>query len=291
MSKNYVFTHYGPFDLFNNFVLPKEIQFTTYQFEKCPQTNKIHVQGYIQFKRKCRGITKLQKLLGSCHVETAKGTLEDNITYCNKPDTRLAGPFAYGTPMNQGHRTDLELFKESLKTGATDKELAEKHFGTYIKYHNSVPKLRKLLCNNNNRDSGYPLESFNVEPLELNKPQLLIGGTGIGKTEFALAHFKNPHLVRHLDDLMYLSKDHDGIVFDDMSFAHTNFSQVINLLDWEHDGAVHVRYQVACIPARTPRIFTYNDNSIFDIPNISDQQKQAIIRRYHCYACDNEKLY
>lgn len=104
------------------------------------------------------------------------------------------------------------------------------------------------------------------------------GGTNTGKTQWALHCFNNPLLVRHMDALRGFNKDfHDGIVFDDMSFAHMPREAVIHLCDWDEDSDIHVRYGVARIPAGTRKIFT--SNKTFDEAFPPDEHG-AIRRRF-----------
>jgi len=84
------------------------------------------------------------------------------------------------------------------------------------------------------------------------------GPTGTGKTQWAVHQFTNPLLVSHIDSLKNLTEKHDGIVFDDMSFAHLPRESVIHLLDWDEDREIHCRYRCATIPKHTRKIFTSN---------------------------------
>jgi len=257
--------------------ITEDFTFAIGQKEKCPTTGREHIQMYVQFARKCRGIKKLQDLLGPCHVEIARGTAEQNIAYCSKDDTRVEGPWRSGNPSTQGRRNDILAFRDAIKSGSSDRELAESHFASYIKYHRSVPKLRQLFSEDNT--PKYKLSDFDHEELPLDLPTLVWGYTAFGKSHFALAHFKNPMLVTHLDQLENITDKHDGLVFDDMDFRHLHFTAIINLLDIEMDRHVHIRYTTAKIRAGLKRIFTFNNPDIFSVPNLTDFQKDAIARR------------
>lgn len=133
----------------------------------------------------------------------------------------------------------------------------------------------------------FTMSDFNMEPVPTdpafngNKCILLWGPTGTGKTNFALAHFNRPLLVRSKDDLKAF-KDHDGIVFDDFYVSHWPAPSVIHLLDLEFDAPVCTRYFDSRIPAYTPRIFTANtDNPFYDAPGnpATLEQIEAIERR------------
>lgn len=67
----------------------------------------------------------------------------------------------------------------------------------------------------------YKPDSFNCPLRDVTQGAIhLWGKSGTGKTQYALAHFKKPLLIRHIDDLQKLQPyvKHDGIVFDDVSF-------------------------------------------------------------------------
>jgi len=50
--------------------------------EKCPTTGTYHLQGYIEFKDKCRPLESVKSV--HIHWEKTKGTKDDNIKYCSK---------------------------------------------------------------------------------------------------------------------------------------------------------------------------------------------------------------
>lgn len=104
-------------------------------------------------------------------------------------------------------------------------------------------------------------------PLEENFRVLVIyGKSGTGKTQYALAHFKNALLVSHPDGYKdYDPEIHDGIVSDDMCFKHIPREACIHLLDWDFEREIHCRYTCAVIPKKTKKIFTTNieDGDIF----------------------------
>jgi hypothetical protein len=79
--------------------------------------------------------------------------------------------------------------------------------------------------------------------------------------------FECPLVVSHIDDLGdFDASRHDGIVFDDMSFAHLPREAVIHLVDWDLDRSIHIRYKRALIPARTRKIFTSNKTFYENFP-------------------------
>lgn len=107
------------------------------------------------------------------------------------------------------------------------------------------------------------MEHSFAKPPELGvKPKVLVVQgfkSDLGKTQIAKAKFKRPLTVRHVDKLKELDTGyHDGIVFDDMSFAHWPRESVIALFDLEEDADINVKCSMVTIPAGFPRIFTTN---------------------------------
>jgi len=136
----------------------------------------------------------------------------------------------------------------------------------------------------------YTLANFNAEPLDLSLPAVIYGETNCGKTQFAMAHFKSPLLISHIDQLKHWDpSNYDGLVFDDMLFSHWPYNSIIHLLDIDEDRYIHCRNTNGFIPQGTKKIFVINSkNGLFpDIFYSSDplkalarEQKEAIDRRF-----------
>lgn len=127
----------------------------------------------------------------------------------------------------------------------------------------------------------YPLDSFPIDWRNGVKSEeitslILWGESGIGKTQFAKALLPGALLASHIDDLRSFDPGtHNGIIFDDMDFAHTPRTSQIHLVDFDEDRSIHCRYDVAFIPAGTQKIFTTNEAG----GRIVDLRDAAIKRR------------
>lgn len=81
---------------------------------------------------------------------------------------------------------------------------------------------------------------------------VLVGGTGLGKTQYALAHFRRPLHVKDNEDWRRFGPGHDGIVMDDMDFHAWSPLKFLKLLDMETPVTQNVKYGSVRIPAGMP---------------------------------------
>ena len=118
--------------------------------------------------------------------------------------------------------------------------------------------------------SPFSLDDF-IQPriptdLLARKAIIIQGGSHLGKTQFALAHFRFALLVSEFDDLKLLTSRNDGIVFDQMRFAHPEnpkklnltADEIIKLTDLEVTRSMGNRYHNPRIPRGLPRMFVTN---------------------------------
>lgn len=231
--------------------------------EICPDTDRPHLQCKVTFN-KTKRFGAVKKLIPTAHIEKSKETRD--WTYCAKIDDSIL--FIDINNGLQGKRSDLDEIHERIKKGGTKKELWEDHFPTMVRYHKGIDTYLAV------RDSEpvlaeYPLESFEWKPLSLHKTANVIwGAPGIGKTQFALAHFTTPLLVSEINDLKgYDPQVHDGIVFDDMDFTDWDVGKQIHLTDWDLKRPIRILYGTVNIPRHTRKIFTTNKRygAIFDL--------------------------
>lgn len=102
------------------------VKYLTGQIEKCPETGRLHFQGFVQFEKQLRLKTIKNKIeaLSNAHLEPRKGTPEQAIEYCTKEETRIAGPWEKGKVSIAGQRTDIETIVNLLTSGKTPYQVA-----------------------------------------------------------------------------------------------------------------------------------------------------------------------
>lgn len=127
----------------------EHFRYLVYQIEKAPTTGTEHVQAYIEFDAPHRFQRVLSLLPKGAHVESARGTAKQNVLYCTKSDTRIAGPFEFGEASfrSQGRRSDLLDAVEALANASSLEEAIlgdSAREACYVKYHRGLEKLATL---------------------------------------------------------------------------------------------------------------------------------------------------
>ncbi len=112
--------------------------------EEVGESGTPHLQEYIQTTKQIT-ISSLQKKLKAkgikCALLIAKGSLEENQTYCSKDGTT----HEWGEPKNQGTRTDLAEIRDMIKDGKTAQDIIEIHPGDWFRYNKSFEKYRRIV--------------------------------------------------------------------------------------------------------------------------------------------------
>lgn len=96
-----------------------------------------HLQGYIEMPSPVR-FTHFD--IPEAHFDAAKGTPEQCDDYSTKEDTRVGGPYRFGTMCKQGRRTDLLNLRDAVRSGKRGRELFDDDelAGSAIKFGRGV---------------------------------------------------------------------------------------------------------------------------------------------------------
>lgn len=269
-SKSWIFVRNNYTDVDQQLLRDTECTLMVFGREKGEQGTP-HLQGFVTFKETFRFPT-LSRNMPGFHLEHAK-TQEHAKNYCLKELD-----YEIFDRRKQGQRSELQAAVADASANVTTKALWRDHTTCMVRYHRGILAAKRAL-NPTTLYPQYKLTDFPWAPItDWSTSQIIFGPAGIGKTEFAKAHFPKGFLfVTHLDDLTEFDEDsHEGIVFDDLDFMHIPRTAQIHLIDIDNPRSIHIRYATAQIPARTKKIFTTNNpgGAIF-----SDMFDQAISRR------------
>lgn len=180
-ARHWVFTVFGEFATEDGLVRFQQkiethktdtgIRYLIGQVELCPDTDRLHIQGYVEFTRPKRRRAVVAALADGCHVEPRQGSRDSARDYARKEETRKFGPIEIGTWITgQGSREDLAALHQSLQAGTSFRDISNEHFGAFIRYSRGITLWRVL---------NTPRRNW--------KPQVWVfyGPTGTGKTQAA----------------------------------------------------------------------------------------------------------
>lgn len=114
-----------------------------------------HLQGYAYLKKQSR-ITEMKKIDGRAHWHEQKyGSQEACIEYCQKEETRIAGPWKCGdvTISKRGKRNDILALRDAVRDGSSDLSLVldDKVAPSFAKYPKFVETARRLFNQNDRK--------------------------------------------------------------------------------------------------------------------------------------------
>ena len=155
-SKRYwVFTinNYTDTDISELNTLCDDVTYLCYGFEKGKENGTPHLQGYVELSAPQR-FSWIKKRLSRAYLATRKGSRTQARDYCFKECEK---PFEYGKwiPDRSGMRNDLVSIKRKIEEGIPMVDIAEEHFGSFIRYNKGFQiyeemqrKKRRKICQN-----------------------------------------------------------------------------------------------------------------------------------------------
>lgn len=124
-----------------------DCKYCVYQLEMCPDTSRLHYQGYVEFsgKKRYNWIQNNCEGMAGAHFEVRRGTMEEARNYAMKHETRLDGPWEWGAPKpGQGSRTDLIHLKRALDEGKSITYISENFVGAFLRYGRGIREYKRL---------------------------------------------------------------------------------------------------------------------------------------------------
>jgi len=134
-----------------------------------------HIQGYVRFKARKYMAAAKELIHHGAHMEPAKGTEQQNKTYCSKEGLLVEqGVFdaSIGARNNQGARTDIADAIDKLKAGTNRQTVFMEHLDLIVKYPAGMEKAAEVTL-------GLPPITRDIHNT------VLFGETGTGKSHRA----------------------------------------------------------------------------------------------------------
>lgn len=159
------------------------IKFSNFQFEKCPDTGRLHLQAFVIY-RNIVSIKGIKEDFGSdIHAEACKGSIQQNIDYTSKDESRVFGPFQWGEIPKNGNKKDETSRRiiELAKSGDVA-TIQDEYPGQYLRYKRTIQEIA--------REEAHCMERFKPRGI------WLFGPAGSGKTTYVAkqnAYFKGPN--------------------------------------------------------------------------------------------------
>lgn len=151
------------------------VRYAIVGLETAPSTGTQHFQGYISFTG-TRSFNSIKGLIGErSHLEAAKGSAEQNQTYCRKE-----GDYEeFGVLPSPGKRSDLESAIALIKGNKRMAEVAEEYPVVFCRHFRGLGELQRIL------------QSPQALSRERPTVRIYVGPSGTGKSRRALEEATN----------------------------------------------------------------------------------------------------
>ena len=124
------------------------VTYTVGQEEKCPETNRKHLQCYVEFDKEVKFSWLKKTFNNKIHWERRKGNAMQAADYCKKDESATGEiNWEHGeiSVPNQGKRNDLAIVGEKVMAGMSLKRIAEEHPIEVIKFARGIQTLIDLV--------------------------------------------------------------------------------------------------------------------------------------------------
>lgn len=217
--------------------------YVIYQYEIGEQGTP-HLQCYFCFKHSIRFQTLKNHFPSNPNIQKRLGTHTQAKEYCSKEDTRVQGPWIYGTDEHiaetAGQRTDLAAVKRKLDEGCSFRVIAQEHFSDFIRYEKGFRSYKRLCT---------PERDWEMEVI------VLVGDTGTGKTRFVKDNYTDVYSVPQAKQSGCYWDGYDGqdnVLIDEMYGSRFTHGFLLQLLD-RYDFCVPIHG--GSVPFVSKRIF------------------------------------
>lgn len=199
--------------------LRSSLRYLSYQVERCPTSDRLHLQIYLESKKQI-GLRAVQNLLAApeAHCEIAYNPNAADA-YCHKEESRVAGPYEHGErSVCSGDRTDLKTAISCVSEFGM-RDCAELFPESFVRYHRG---LRELV----NVKRGVPR----------TQPPFVVtitGPPGTGKTSWVYNTYGADNIfnVQFVNGFFVGYENQPVALFDDFDPSTVKYNYLLQLLD------------------------------------------------------------
>lgn len=252
-----------------------------------------HIQIMMGFKN-ARSLNAVRTKFQNANLQIVSDP-EKMLKYVTDETKRDANGELYSTG-------DVPNFIKKVNKTVIDEALKEENFESAMALIENTDKI--FFIQNQKKLHFYFTQKFDSHDIALFKAQdfnmpvftdfrrvlVFIGVTGLGKTQFALAHFSKPLHVRDKEDWRRFTANITGIILDDLDFPSWSPLTFLKLLDIENPITQNVKYGSVRIPPGIPRIICVNHEDLLWPRTIHDETRKACERRMSIHYF-HEKLF
>lgn len=206
--RSYMFVSFdadvSPEDLGEQFEALNTFTYVLFQLERCPTTDRLHYQGILCLSEGTTAAAINRQMSANVSLRARIKSLKNCITYCSKAETRVKGPWSFGTKPQQGERSDLSEYAHWC-IGQTDiRKVIRRDPLTFLRYSRGVQTVMAATA---------PRRT--LPPVVV----LLYGPPGTGKTRTIYDNYALDDIyVKQTDDAFYDGyHGQDVFVLDDFA--------------------------------------------------------------------------
>lgn len=197
-----------------------EVRYVVGQIER---GTHLHLQFFIQFDKQ-RALTWVKRNVhDKAHWEPARGNAKQNRAYCTKEDSRVHGPWEFGSITVQGQREGLERAIELVKAGAPLRDIAEEQSYVWVHHGRGLMDLRKQLGLEADR------RKFDEHGPEV---WCLWGPSGTGKSRFVNRMWPEAFWKIPNEKWWDGYTGQETVILDDYKDGDMRLSDLQRLIDW-----------------------------------------------------------
>jgi hypothetical protein len=254
------------------------------------ESGNFHSHIYIQLKSATR-FSRIKKLFPEAHIESSRGSLQENRMYVlkegkwssdPKAHTRVAGSFEEsGPPPAEPQSTNdkFGVLHGMIKDGFSDYEILEAR-PDFLRYLEKIDRVRQML-----REEEYKTTFRTMEVI------YLYGPTGVGKTRYVMEKYgyENVYKVVNYEHPFDLYKGQSTMLFDEFR-SSVKLQDMLVYLDG-YPLALPARYhdRQACYET----VYIVSNIPLYDnYCNVQEEEPAswaAFLRRiHHVYRMDAE---